>query len=195
MKTLIKKVGVGIGLFTLPFMPLKAEEGKKDVFIPDATIGRTFNFYSSNSILKEKTFIKGIVGGLYLSNTKTRIGYFFEWKTTELKANDKQKVHLVMLKTGLDYNHFLNKSEKIKSYIGAEVSYNELAYNNEEYHKLNGFAVSPKVGVDILLIKNTKLKLTLEGKAEILKLKQYFKKYPENDVKMKYISLSAKVRF
>lgn len=182
-----------MGLMVLPLIPLKAQ-GRLFPYV-DASFGKTFNFYSPNSIFKEQKFVGGVAGGIYLSNEKTRVGYFFDWKNTNLEPNKIPSTNVVMLKVGFDYNRFLNKSKKIKSYVGVEASYNELAYNDEEYHKLNGLAVAPKVGVDILLVKNTKWKLQLEAKAEALKLKQYFKEYPEKDIKMKHISLTAKFRF
>jgi len=189
----IKKIGIGMGLMVLPLIPLKAQERRFNIV--DATVGKTFNFYTPNSILKGKNYVGGIHFGMYLANEKSRVGYIFDWKNVDLEPNKIPSINVVMLKVGFDYNLFLNNRKKVKGYIGAETTYNELAYNDEEYHKLNGLTIAPKVGIDISLIKDTKIKLTLEAKAESLKLKQYFKEYPEKDIKMKHISLSAKVRF
>jgi len=184
-KGILKRLVVGIGLFSLLLSPLKAQE--KSPPIVDAAFGKTFGVYYPNSIMKQKTNLQGIVAGIYVSNTKARIGYFVEFKTKELEMNKPRKVPFVMLKVGLDYNYFINKMSKIKAYAGLEASYNEIAYMDETRHITNGIAISPKVGVDIPLIRNKKLKLSLEGKAEMLKLKQYSK--------MKSVSVVGKVRF
>jgi len=187
----IKKIGIGMGLMVLPLITLKAQER----LFPDASFGKTFNFYSPNSIFKEQKFVMGVAGGIYLSNEKSRIGYIFDWKDVDLEPNKVPSINVKMLKAGFDYNRFINNGKKVKGYLGAEITYNELVYRDSKYHKLNGLTITPKIGVDISLVKDTKIKLTLEAKAEVLKLKQYFKKHPEKDIKMKYISLSAKVRF